>query len=103
MGVHNAGVMAVPMRQRTADGFELQFGPTSLGRPGNRLDKIRALVMSHDLDVGSGSYVAPSRPFQLKGDPVLVKVPKPARDQRAARTLWEVSRKLTGVAFAGLS
>jgi len=26
----------------------------------------------------------------------------PARDERAARTLWEVSRKLTGIAFAGL-
>jgi hypothetical protein len=28
---------------------------------------------------------------------------KPARDETAARNLWEVSRKLTGVAFAGLS
>jgi len=53
------------------------------------------------LDVASGSYVAPSRLFQLKGEPVLVQVPKPARDETAARTLWEVSRKLTGVAFAG--
>ena len=87
------------------------------GRPQNRLEKIMASFMSHDaahgalptlraataLDVASGSYVAPSRLFQLKGEPVLVQVPKPARDETAARTLWEVSRKLTGVAFAGLS
>jgi hypothetical protein len=55
------------------------------------------------LDVTSGSYVAPGRLFQLKGEPVLVQIPKPARDQTAARTLWDMSRKLTGVAFAGLS
>src|SRR5258705_3810664 len=87
------------------------------GRPQNRLEKIMASFMSHDaahgalptlraataLDVASGSYVAPSRLFQLKGEPVLVQVPKPARDETAARTLWEVSRKLTGVASAGLS
>ena len=40
--------------------------------------------------------------FQLKGEPVLVEIPKPARDETAARTLWDVSRK-TEVAFAGLS
>jgi NAD(P)-dependent dehydrogenase (short-subunit alcohol dehydrogenase family) len=87
------------------------------GRPQNRLEKIMEVFMSHDaahgalptlraataLDVASGSYVAPSRFFQLKGEPVLVGVPKPARDEAAARTLWDVSRKLTGVAFAGLS
>ena len=87
------------------------------GRPQNRLEKIMEVFMSHDaahgalptlraataLDVASGSYVAPSRFFQLKGEPVLVAVPKPARDEAAARTLWDVSRKLTGVAFAGLS
>jgi NAD(P)-dependent dehydrogenase (short-subunit alcohol dehydrogenase family) len=87
------------------------------GRPQNRLEKFMASFMSHDaahgalptlraataLDIAPGSYVAPSRLFQLKGEPVLVPVPKPARDETAARTLWEVSRKLTGVAFAGLS
>jgi NAD(P)-dependent dehydrogenase (short-subunit alcohol dehydrogenase family) len=87
------------------------------GRPQNRLEKFMASFMSRDaahgalptlraataLDIAPGSYVAPSRLFQLKGEPVLVPVPKPARDETAARTLWEVSRKLTGVAFAGLS
>jgi NAD(P)-dependent dehydrogenase (short-subunit alcohol dehydrogenase family) len=87
------------------------------GRPQNWLEKVMASFMSHDaadgalptlraataLDVACGSYVAPSRLFQLKGKPVLVQVPKPARDETAARRLWEVSKKLTDVAFPGLS
>jgi len=87
------------------------------GRPQNWLEKIFASLMSQDaaqgalptlraataLDVASGSYVAPSRLFQLKGEPVLVQVPKPARDETAARGLWEISQKLTSVAFAELS
>ena len=31
MLINNAGVMAVPYRQRTADGFELQLGSYHLG------------------------------------------------------------------------
>jgi len=87
------------------------------GRPQNWLEKIFASLMSQDaaqgalptlraataLDVASGSYVAPSRLFQLKGEPVLVQVPKPTRDETAARGLWEISQKLTSVAFAELS
>jgi NAD(P)-dependent dehydrogenase (short-subunit alcohol dehydrogenase family) len=87
------------------------------GRPQNRLEKVMASFMSQDaahgalptlraataLDVAPGSYVAPRRLFQLKGEPVLVQVPKPARDEAAARRLWEISKRLTGVAFAGLS
>lgn len=40
--------------------------------------------------------------FELKGDPVLVPVPKLARDEAVARRLWEVSLALTGMSFAGL-
>jgi NAD(P)-dependent dehydrogenase (short-subunit alcohol dehydrogenase family) len=81
------------------------------GRPQNLIGKFRALFMSQDaahgalpilraataMDVGPGSYYAPDRMFGLKGDPVLVPVPKPARDEAAARRLWEVSERLTGV------
>jgi hypothetical protein len=35
--------------------------------------------------------------FQLKGDLVLVPIPKPARDETSSRKLWEVSEKLTRV------
>jgi len=49
-----------------------------------------------------GRYYAPDRMFGLKGDPILVPVPKPARDEAVARRLGETSLRLTGVSFAGL-
>lgn len=81
------------------------------GRPQNSIEKIMTSFMSHDaahgalptlraataMDATPGSYYGPDRMFQLKGDPVLVPVPKPARDEAASRKLWEVSEKLTGV------
>jgi len=51
------------------------------------------------MDAAPGSYYAPDRMFQLKGDPVLISLPKPARDEAAARRLWDVAEQLTGVAW----
>ena len=45
------------------------------------------------------SYYGPARFFNLKGDPVPISVPEPARDEITARRLWEVSEELTGVQF----
>ena len=45
----------------------------------------------------SGGYIAPNRMFGLKGDPVRVPLPKPARNEEAAQRLWEISEELTGV------
>jgi NAD(P)-dependent dehydrogenase (short-subunit alcohol dehydrogenase family) len=84
------------------------------GRPLKPIEKLMANVLSHDAAHGalptlraatspnaaSGSYFAPDRLFHLKGDPVAIEVPKPARDDAAARRLWEVAEKLTGVTFA---
>jgi NAD(P)-dependent dehydrogenase (short-subunit alcohol dehydrogenase family) len=81
------------------------------GKPENLIAKIAASFMSHDaaggslptlraataMDAVSGSYYAPDRMFGLKGDPVVVPVPKPAHDEAAARRLWEISEKMTGV------
>jgi hypothetical protein len=50
-------------------------------------------------DAGHSSYYAPARFFHLKGDPVLIPMPEPARDAAAARRLWELSEQLTGVRF----
>ena len=50
-----------------------------------------------ELDTASGSYYGPARMFGLKGDPVPIQIPKPARDEAAAGRLWQLSEKLTGV------
>ncbi|HME10396.1 MAG TPA: oxidoreductase [Bryobacteraceae bacterium] len=82
------------------------------GREQNTVEKIMASFMSQDaaqgalptlraataLDAGSGSYYGPDRLFGLKGDPVPIKIPKPALDEAAAGRLWEVSEGLTGAA-----
>ena len=50
-------------------------------------------------DAGSGSYFAPNRLFQLKGDPVAIALPKPAQDGDAAARLWEAAQRLTGITY----
>ena len=55
-----------------------------------------------ETDAAQGSYYAPNRMFGLKGDPILVSVPRLAQDEEVAMRLWEVSLRLTGVSFAGL-
>lgn len=86
----------------------LTSGP---GRPQTSIGKIVASFMSQDaahgalptlraataIDAAQGSYYGPDGLFQLKGAPVLVPVPKLARDEAASRKLWEISEKLTGV------
>ncbi len=83
-------------------------------RQKNLGDRILEALMSHDAshgamptlraatatDVVSGTYFAPDRMFQLKGDPVPVPIPKPAQNEAAARQLWETAEGLTGAAFA---
>jgi NAD(P)-dependent dehydrogenase (short-subunit alcohol dehydrogenase family) len=83
------------------------------GRQQNLGEKIMEAFMSHDAahgamptlraatarDAISGSYFAPERMFQLKGDPVPVPIPKPAQNEAAARQLWETAQGLTGAAW----
>jgi NAD(P)-dependent dehydrogenase (short-subunit alcohol dehydrogenase family) len=83
------------------------------GREQYRIEKVMAAFMSHDAahgamptllaatarDAVSGSYFAPNRMFQLKGEPVPVPIPKPAQDVAAARQLWDTAERLTGAAW----
>jgi hypothetical protein len=76
-------------------------------------EKIMEAFVSHDAahgamptlraatarDAVSGSYFAPDRMFQLKGDPVAVPIPKPAQNEAAARQLWETAEGLTGAGW----
>ncbi|MGB7189447.1 MAG: oxidoreductase [Acidobacteriaceae bacterium] len=52
-----------------------------------------------DIDAEPASYYGPERFFHLKGDPVPVPIPKPARDEAAAKKLWETAESLTHVYF----
>jgi NAD(P)-dependent dehydrogenase (short-subunit alcohol dehydrogenase family) len=81
------------------------------GKPENWIAKFAASFMSQNAAHGAlptlraatetnaepGSYYVPDRMFGLKGNPVLAPAPKPAQDKMAARQLWEISEKITGV------
>jgi len=83
------------------------------GKPQNALQKFMESLMSHDAfhgalptlraatapDTSTGAYYAPDRMFSLKGDPVPVKLPKPALDEVSAQKLWDISERLTGVSW----
>jgi NAD(P)-dependent dehydrogenase (short-subunit alcohol dehydrogenase family) len=112
-------------RRSSADGIRLisnaahpGFARTNLqtsgpGRQLNLLERSIMPLMSHDAasgalptlraatspDASSGTYFAPERLFNLKGDCIPVKLPKPALDEVAARRLWEISERLTGVGW----
>jgi NAD(P)-dependent dehydrogenase (short-subunit alcohol dehydrogenase family) len=60
------------------------------------LPTLRAAV---DPDAESGDYFGPSKFFEMHGHPVKVKSNKRSQDEPAARQLWELSEKLTGVEY----
>jgi NAD(P)-dependent dehydrogenase (short-subunit alcohol dehydrogenase family) len=49
--------------------------------------------------LAGGSYIGPSGPFELRGAPRVVRMPKQAQDPVLATGLWELSEKATGVSF----
>ena len=50
-------------------------------------------------DLQGGSYVGPDGPGEIRGHPVLVHATDHAHDEEAARRLWEISERLTSIAF----
>jgi hypothetical protein len=50
-------------------------------------------------DVSPGEYFGPDRLFQLRGHPTRVGSSAAARDDEAARRLWQLSEELTGVVY----
>jgi NAD(P)-dependent dehydrogenase (short-subunit alcohol dehydrogenase family) len=49
-----------------------------------------------------GSYVGPDGPGEMRGYPALVQPSDRAKDAAAAKRLWEISERLTGVKYEGL-
>jgi len=50
-------------------------------------------------NVTGGEYYGPDGPFEMRGSPKKVGCTSAARDASAARRLWEISEKETGVTF----
>jgi len=64
------------------------------------LPTLRAATAS---DTATGDFFGPNGILQMRGTPVLVKLPKPAQDAEVARRLWRVSEQLTGVTWPATS
>jgi NAD(P)-dependent dehydrogenase (short-subunit alcohol dehydrogenase family) len=64
---------------------------------GGALPTLRAATAK---DASPGSYYAPGRFFELKGEPILIPLPKQAQDGAAAERLWDVAEQLTGAYVA---
>jgi NAD(P)-dependent dehydrogenase (short-subunit alcohol dehydrogenase family) len=50
-------------------------------------------------DVPRGSYVGPDGAGEMRGHPALVQATERAQDEEAARRLWGISERLTGVVY----
>jgi NAD(P)-dependent dehydrogenase (short-subunit alcohol dehydrogenase family) len=51
-------------------------------------------------DAVAGGYYGPDGPFELKGNPVAVPIPKPAQDGAVAARLWKEAERLTETTFS---
>ena len=72
-----------------------------LGQTG-ALGALPTLYAATAAGVRGGDFYGPGGPGQLRGTPVRVMPAAQARDPDAARRLWDVSTKLTGITFDGL-
>src|SRR5437764_611623 len=97
--MNNAGAMAP--RQRTRQGFEMQFGTNHLGHFAHpdRMGALPQLYAATMPDVGPDDYWGPDGFMERRGWPKRVGRSGGARDGGAARRLWEASEKLTGVTY----
>ncbi len=52
-----------------------------------------------DKQTVSGDYFGPGGVFGMKGDPVHVRIPRPALDEGASGKLWEIAEGSTRTTF----
>lgn len=64
--------------------------------PAGALPTLRAATAA---DVRGGDYYGPGRWFEMVGPPVAARMSSAARDDTSAKRLWDVSTRLTGVAY----
>jgi NAD(P)-dependent dehydrogenase (short-subunit alcohol dehydrogenase family) len=84
---------------RRAVGQVMNWGNRLIAQPDSAgaLPQLYAATMP---DVVPGEYFGPDRLFQLRGHPTRVGSSAAARDDEAARRLWQLSEELTGVTYA---
>jgi NAD(P)-dependent dehydrogenase (short-subunit alcohol dehydrogenase family) len=85
------------------DGISLQGRAMAVfNRVVAQSDEMGALptLYAATMDVPPAAYVGPGGLQEMRGHPTLVSASSAARDEDAARRLWELSERLTGVSFA---
>lgn len=82
--------------QRHAGGLRFLNNFFSQGPDMGVLPTLRAAI---DPEARSGDYFGPARFFEMQGYPVKVKSNRRSHDKEAARQLWDISEKMTGVSF----
>src|SRR5260370_904479 len=96
MLINNAGVMDLPTRRLTTEGFQMQFGANQLSHI-DRMGVCVALLAATWAGAERMGYYGPNGFYELKGAVASAYVAPKAKDEGLARKLWEVSEKLTGV------
>jgi hypothetical protein len=94
-------VVGPRMAGRRWAGVVMRLGSAVLGQSAatGALPQLRAAT---DPEVHSGDYFGPRGPGEQRGLPKRVRMSANARDDMAARLLWEASEDLTGVAYEAL-
>lgn len=64
-----------------------------------QMGTLPTLRAATDVSAKSGDYFGPSKIMEMRGHPVLVKSNKLSKNEGNAKTLWNISEKLTGINF----
>jgi NAD(P)-dependent dehydrogenase (short-subunit alcohol dehydrogenase family) len=81
------------------EGMLMSFGNLLLAQSAE-MGALPTLYAATHAGVEGGSYIGPDGLFEMRGHPKQVECSAAARDEEAARKLWDVSEQLTGVQFA---
>ena len=82
--------------QRHAGGVRFMNAFLSQGPDMGVLPTLRAAI---DPDAQPGDYYGPDRFMEMHGYPVKVKSSGRSKDREAARQLWDLSEKMTGISY----
>jgi NAD(P)-dependent dehydrogenase (short-subunit alcohol dehydrogenase family) len=79
-------------------GWGIELANRVMAQP-MEMGALPSLYAATKADLPGGSFIGPDGLFEQRGNPKIVHAVKAAYDEDAARRLWEVSTKLTGVTF----